>query len=146
MVTPARLSRLASPILIALAALLAALPCATGAQSLQPGAQTLPPIVVPDDRIRVIQTDPTLKQDIASIQVYCKVQGARLAIDQVDVGWLPYASDLATGSHYLEVSIPGYYSLGAQFIFQEKTLYTINSPPRGSSDPSTSKSSPKTPP
>jgi len=78
-----------------------------------------------DSRIKTIEVEPTLKENIASLQVYCSVKEARLSIDRTDVGWIPYASDLEPGSHYLEVAVPGFYTLGAWFLFQEKTLYTI---------------------
>jgi len=118
--TPKLLRKPSSPLAVVLAAILSALPLTSAAET---------PIVIPDARIRITATEATLKENTASIQVYCPVKSARLSIDQNEVGWLPYASDLEPGSHYLEVTVPGYHSLGTQFIFQEKTLYTIEFAP-----------------
>jgi hypothetical protein len=102
------------------AALLAALPLASGAEI---------QIAAPDDRIRTTTIEATLKDKVASVQAYCSVKDARLSIDRNDVGWVPYLGDLAPGSHYLEVTAPGYYPLGSWFIFAEKNLYTIEFAP-----------------
>jgi hypothetical protein len=110
-----------SLLVAALAALLfCALPPASGAEI---------QIAAPDDRVRTTEVDATLKDGVSSIQVYCSVKSARLSIDRNDVGQVPYDGDLAPGSHYLEVTVPGYYPLGAWFILAEKKLYTIEFAP-----------------
>jgi hypothetical protein len=118
---PRRPCRTSFRFALALATLLCALPPAMGAEEVQ--------IAPPDDRILTTKVEATLKESLASIQVYCRTKSARLFIDRNDVGWVPYAGDLAPGSHYLEVQVPGYYPLGTWFTLDEKKLYTIDFDP-----------------
>jgi hypothetical protein len=110
-----------SPLLCAaFALLLAALPRPSAAE-----IQFDPP----DERIRTTKVEATLKEKLASIQIYCFSKSARLFIDRKEIGWVPYRGDLEQGSHYLEVRIPGYYPLGHWFLLAEKTLYTLDFAP-----------------
>jgi hypothetical protein len=85
------------------------------------------PLFAINDRVSVSST-PTLASGLAQIQVYC-AQGGSLYIDEVLVGTVPFSTSfsysLLPGSHRLELSLPGYYDLGAWLTLQEKNLYTI---------------------
>jgi hypothetical protein len=103
-------------IVLALAALLAAGHGTAIAQSI---------IGAPDDRIS-ISTEPTLNAGVSDIEVHCAKTGAMLYIDKIYVGRVPYSGDLVPGSHYIEVSQPGYYALGTWLMLREKTKYTLD--------------------
>jgi hypothetical protein len=105
----------------AFAAFLAVLPLASGAEP--------PQMDPPDERISLTEVKDTLKEKTASIQVYCFSKSARIWIDRKEIDWVPYSGDLAQGSHYLEVRIPGYYPLGHWFMLEEKKLYTLDFTP-----------------
>lgn len=81
-----------------------------------------------DGRI-LIKTEATLKEGLASVDIRCPVQSARVYIDSVYKGLCPHKADIAPGAHYIHVQAPGHYSLHLGFVFEEKTLYTMTFTP-----------------
>jgi len=77
-----------------------------------------------DERI-VIETDPTLKAGVASIDLRCPLRAARAYIDSTYAGTTPYESGIAPGAHVIRVEAPGYYPLSISLVLEQKTLYTI---------------------
>jgi hypothetical protein len=78
----------------------------------------------PNDRVTV-STQPTLNAGVADLSITCSIKGAELYIDKSEAGLVPYSGQLPPGSHYFEVSLPGYYNLGIWLTLQEKTLYSV---------------------
>jgi hypothetical protein len=77
-----------------------------------------------DERI-LIETEPTLKAGIASVEIRCPVQYARVSVDSSFVGTTPYSADIAQGVHYIQVEARGFYPLSIELPLAERTLYTI---------------------
>lgn len=86
----------------------------------------------PNDRVSV-STEATLKAGVSALLVYCSARGASLYLDSAYLGAIPvsggYAFSAAPGSHYLAVSLPGYYDVGIWLLLAEKTSYTITFKP-----------------
>lgn len=89
------------------------------------------PLFADSDRVKV-SAKPTLASGTAQLQIYCRAGGS-LYVDKDLVGTVPrtnYLSfTLSPGSHYLELSLPGFYDLGAWLQLDEKQLYTIELDP-----------------
>jgi hypothetical protein len=98
------------------------------------------PLFAPKDRVSV-STVPTLNAGISDFEVDCSIGGATLYIDKDLIGNPLYTSSVTStftstftssftssippGSHYFEISLPGYYDLGLWLSFEERTKYTI---------------------
>jgi hypothetical protein len=78
-----------------------------------------------DERI-VVKTEATLIEGAASLALYASVKDAEVYVDRSYRGRVPYTGKTEPGSHYIEVSAPGYYPLGIWILLEEKTLYTID--------------------
>jgi len=77
-----------------------------------------------DERI-VIETEATLKDGLASLDIRCPARSARVYVDSYYAGLCPYEADIAAGPHLISVEAPGFRTLGLSLILEEKTLYTI---------------------
>jgi hypothetical protein len=86
----------------------------------------------PKEKVSV-SSEPTLNEGRSDLLLYCSAGGATLLLDKGYIGVVPKAGvssgglpvSVAPGSHYLEVSSPGYHDLGVWLLFEEKTKYTI---------------------
>ncbi len=80
-----------------------------------------------------VSTEPTLKAGQSDLMLSSSIGGATLLMDKVLIGTIPKAGGspgglalVATpGSHFLELSAPGYYDLEAWLLFEERTKYTV---------------------
>ncbi len=95
------------------------------------GAQTI--LFDANERVSV-SSEKTLNAGQADLDVTCSITGADFHVDKAFVAKLPYKGGfsyrLAPGSHFLEVSAPGYYDLGIWVLLQEKTLYYVSFRPQ----------------
>lgn len=80
----------------------------------------------PDERIRV-ETEASLDEDYAKVNFYSSpVKSAEVYIDRSYAGRTAYSCRLEPGSHYLELSAPGYYPLGTWMLLAAKTSYSLS--------------------
>jgi Phage-related tail protein len=79
----------------------------------------------PNDRIRV-ETEANLDENAALVKFYCTIKNAEVYVDRVYAGRAPCSAKLGPGSHYVELSAPGYYPLGTWMIAEAKTTYSLS--------------------
>ncbi|MEI6876769.1 MAG: PEGA domain-containing protein, partial [Spirochaetota bacterium] len=80
-----------------------------------------------------VTTEPTLNAGQSDLILSSSIRGATLLMDKALIGTIPKAGSspggltlVATpGSHFLELSAPGYYDLETWLLFEERTKYTI---------------------
>jgi hypothetical protein len=96
-----------------------------------PWAQAQTTLFDANERVSVA-TEPTLDAGVSDLLAYCDVRGATLRIDRIETGSIPaggLSSRLPPGSHFFELSVPGYYDLRIWLALEEKTLYTVTFSP-----------------
>ena len=77
-----------------------------------------------EERI-AIETEATLKEGLASLDIRSSARSARAYIDSYYAGPCPYTADIPAGPHLISVEAPGFRPLGLSLVVEEKTLYTI---------------------
>ncbi len=104
-------------------ALLTALTVLPLAASGQAGA-AFSPILPTNDQITV-SSSPADEAGVAEIGADCETTGGTLYIDRSFAGTVPYSGRLAPGSHYFELQMSGFDTLGIWLTLQEKTKYKL---------------------
>ncbi len=82
-------------------------------------------IPLSDDERIVIETEATLKEGLASLDIRCPARSARAYIDSYYAGSCPYTADIPAGPHSISVEAPGFRPLGVSLVLEEKTRYTV---------------------